>query len=190
MKSGTAIFVVESVAEAIKFYTEKLAFDIADMMVDEATGRNVVYVHLKKGKCSIMFRTPMNDESVEFSQIKHCIGRGAGVFAEMKKGIERYYEKCKLRGVKVVEELKDRPWGFKAFSIKDHFGFRLTFAQPIDVTAPITFAGYKVDMAKSEDVLLDDMVRYLKDFKITRRPAKKFAKHWLKKSKAPKIKKK
>lgn len=190
MKSGTAIFVVESVAEAIKFYTEKLAFDIAEMMVDESTGRSITYVHLKKGKCSIMFRTPMNEESVEFSQIKHCIGRGAGVFAEMKKGIEKYYEKCKLRGVKIVEELKDKPWGFRAFSIKDHFGFRITFAQPTEgAKAYVSFAGYRVDMSKSENVLLDDMIRYLKDFKITRRPAKKFAKLWLKKSKAPKSKK-
>jgi uncharacterized glyoxalase superfamily protein PhnB len=189
MKSGTAIFVVESVAEVIKFYTEKLAFDVADMMVDEVTGRAITYVHLRKGKCSIMFRTPMNDESVEFSQLKHSIGRGAGVFAEMKKGIEKYYEKCKSRGVKVVEELKDRAWGYRTFSIKDQFGFRLTFAQPIDGAKVSTFAGYKVDMAKSESVLLDDMIRYLKDFKITRRPAKKFAKLWLKKAKAPRSKK-
>lgn len=191
MKNSTPVLVVDSVETAIKFYTEKLAFDIAESMVhkEEHADNVFAYALLKKGKCVIMFRTPHVEELAEFSFIKRCASRCTGLYVEIKKGFDKYYQKCSKKGVQIVYELKEQPWGDRTFSIKDPFGFMLTFAQPIENFAAKDsnlFCGMPINLkdstgkAYTEKELTDKMVTHLKSFGILRRAAKKYAKTWLK----------
>ncbi|MCK4264961.1 VOC family protein [Candidatus Babeliales bacterium] len=183
MKSGKTVLVVDSVEDAVKFYSDKLAFDIVNLRTTEGN-RSLSFAELRKGKCYIIFRIPVVDELVEFSQVKYCMSRGAGMYADMKKGLEKYFERCRKKGVQVLQELKEQPWGEKNFVVKDPYGFKLTFAQSIEgfvPSEPNKFCGMTADSGKSG--VVEEMVQHLRNFGLSRRSAKKYAKAWLKKSK-------
>ncbi len=192
MKSGTIVLVVDSVDKAVKFYTEKLFFDIIELSVEKNEGAEdiISYAHIRKGKCFIIFRAPHIEELAEFSFIKRCSSRSVGIFAEMKKGIEKYYNKCEQKGLQIISPLKDSSYGYKEFSLKDPFGIKLTFAQALDTyKAPDEFLHSGInkkdvssDFAKNKE-LQEKMIKYLKSFGVLRRASKKYTKLWLKKAK-------
>lgn len=188
MKSGKPLFIVDSVEDAVKFYSEKLGFDVFELSAKREDSRCYLnYALLKKGKCFVGFRSPYPGELAEMSMIKHCAGRGAGVYIEMKKGFDKYLERCNKKGVLIVEQPKKQPWGEVTFSIKDPFGFRVTFAQALEVGEWIPtneFCGMgelKEPQGEEETTrMLEDMISWLKGFGLLRRVSKKFSKLWLK----------
>lgn len=187
MKSGELVLIIDSVEEGVKFYTEKLGFDLTDLKEGSEGEKHLVYAHLRKGKCGISLRTPCVEELAAFSFIKRCANRCTGFFIEMKKGIEKYYQKCIKKDLKVAVELKSTVWGYKIFSIRDPFGTILTFGEPIKQsgTPPLKFEefGMNIDreMVKAKknadiNAQIEKSVGYLKQFGISRRASKKFAK--------------
>jgi hypothetical protein len=107
----------------------------------------------------------------------------------MKKGLDTYYKRCVKKGVKIAIELKKTECGNMAFSIRDPFGTTLTFAEPCakDMPHPLNILGVPIDKnslkSKNSDYIkttLDQIINGLKDFGISRRAAKKFAKSKLK----------
>jgi uncharacterized glyoxalase superfamily protein PhnB len=188
MKSSEIIVVVDSVENAIKFYTEKLGFDIVEMVTKDGGGLapSVVFARIKKGKCFLRFRTPRISELAEFSFIKRCSSRSTGLHVEMKKGIEKYFEKCKRKNVPIVHELGQDANGVMRFSIKDPFGVKLMFVQkPKNYSEEITnnFHGIVIEedrISTSNTELLNEMIAKLREFGILRRAAKKYSKLWIK----------
>ncbi len=184
MKSSKIVLVVDSVEKAVKFYTEKLAFDIVDLQISKEGPEQILsYAYLRKGKCFLIFRIPKVEELAEFSFIKRCTSRCVGIYIEMKKGLDKYFARCQKKSIQVVSEPKNQDYGHKTFSIKDPFGVKLTFAQPIEgfTYKPKDFAGMSVDKSKGISVLQEEMIIYLKDFGVLRRASKKYSKLWLKK---------
>jgi lactoylglutathione lyase len=61
--------------------------------------------------------------------------RGYGIeIVLMVSNIEEYYHRIKdLKGIKIVAELKLRPWGVKDFRVEDPFSFYLRFTKSHDV---------------------------------------------------------
>jgi hypothetical protein len=182
MKSSELLIIVESVEEAVKFYTEKLAFDIASLEVSKENPNTLLSAHLRKGKCFINFRTPQVEELAEFSFIKRCASRCVGLWVEMKKGIDKYFQRCQKKNLKILAEPKDAD-GFRTFAIKDPFGNKLVFAQLIegkDAKPNAEFAGMRVTeqdiKSRKESDLLSDMIDHLRTFGVLRRAAKKYSK--------------
>jgi uncharacterized glyoxalase superfamily protein PhnB len=178
MKSSELLLIVDSVEEAVKFYTEKLAFDIASLEASKENPHTLAAAHLRKGKCFISFKTPQVEELAEFSFIKRCASRCIGLRAEMKKGIEKYFQRCQKKGLKVVTELKESD-GVKSFAIRDPFGVKLIFLQPSEGKMRVSsdFAGKPVDVrGRKETDVVNEMVEHLRTFGILRRAAKKYAK--------------
>jgi len=188
MKSSELVVIVESVEEAIKFYTEKMAFDIIDLKASSEHQNTLTSAHLKKGKCSISFRLPHVEELAEFSFIKRCASRCIVLVIEMKKGLDKLFVRCEKKGIKITSALKDAPGGYRTFSIRDPFGTKLVFSQlrqGYDQQVDWDFVGMKLaksDLEKSrEDDVIDKMVEHQRSFdKISRRAAKKYAKQKLK----------
>ncbi len=189
MKSGTTFLVVESVEKAVKFYTEKLAFDIVELATEKNSGEKeqVTYAHLRKGKCYLMLRTPHIEELAEFSFIKRCASRSVGIFVEMKKGLEKYFKKCEQKGVIIIQSIKNEDWGYKTFAIKDPFGLKLVFTQKLeDFKTPENFLHSDVNkdsltgIKEQDDSILERMIKYLKTLGILRRASKKYSKKWIK----------
>ncbi len=183
MKTAITTIMLESVQAAVKFYTEKLGLDIVELARDQQNPSLLFYAHLKKGKFHIMVRGAHPEEAVELSQIKHCIGRGTGIYVQMKKGLDKLYARCQKKGVTIASEIKEQFWGERTFEIKDPFGIKIMFGEPIEgaTQGPTRdFYGHEVDTSKSDDAIINDLAAHLKHFGITRRPAKKHAKQWLK----------
>lgn len=185
MKSSEFVLIVETVEEGVKFYTEKLGFDIVDLQESSENGRHLISARMHKGKCSIILRTPLVEELAAFSFIERCVNRCTGLYIEMKKGLEKYYQRCIKRGVKIVGELKKTECGNLAFSIRDPFGATLIFAEPCakGATQPFEILGITIDKdaLKSKNAAYikttsDQIISALKEFGILRRAAKKFAK--------------
>ena len=187
MKSGELVLIIDSVEEGVKFYTEKLGFDLTNLKEGTEGEKHLVYAHLRKGKCGISLRTPQVEELAAFSFIKRCANRCTGFFVEMKKGIEKYYQKCLKKDLKIATELKTTDWGYKTFSIRDPFGTIISFGEPIKQSIAPLFKledfGMIIDreMINAKkiadiNVQIENSVGYLKQFGICRRAGKKFAK--------------
>ena len=181
MKSSELVIIVDSVEEAVKFYTEKLAFDLVDAQASKENRNSLLSAHIRKGKCFITFRTPYVEELAEFSFIKRCASRCIGLYIEMKKGLDRYFARCRKKGLNVLSEPKDTPDGYRNFTIRDPFGIKLIFAQPregVVIKPNADFVGMNINLhsgAKEAD-LIADMIYHLKGMGILRRAGKKFAK--------------
>jgi uncharacterized glyoxalase superfamily protein PhnB len=179
MKSSEMLLIVDSVEEAVKFYTEKLAFDIVNLEASKENPSTLAAAHLRKGKCFITFKTPHVEELAEFSFIKRCASRCVGLRAEMKKGIEKYFQRCQKKDLKIVQELKEAD-GVKSFAIRDPFGVKLVFAQPIEgkeAKPSNDVAGKIIEIrGRKESDVVSELVDHLKTFGILRRAAKKYAK--------------
>ncbi len=182
------MLVVDSVEKSVKFYTEKLGFDVVDLHVEKAESQFLSYAEIKKGKCFIVLRTPSIEELAEFSMIKRLNLRGAGIVCDMKKGIDQYFQRCKKKGVTIISELKDQEWGIRSFVIRDLFGFKIIFEQKIANFKPKqrpTFAGFTVPLdngGKPSNAVatIEDMIRWIRGFGLLRRVGKKYSKVWLK----------
>lgn len=183
MKSSELLLMVDSVEEAIKFYTERLAFDIVDLQRNDSS-HNLLSARVRKGKCYVTFRTPFVEELAEFSFIKRCANRCSGLRVEMKKGLYKYYERCKKKSVTIAVEPKALPNGRRTFSLRDPFGMTLTFIEVgdgKDIRPDKDFVGMNLDTGHKEDeVLLDEMIHHLKGYGVLRRAAKKYSKLYLK----------
>ena len=187
MKSSEIIIVVDSVEEAIKFYTEKLAFDVVELSVNTHDANSLAFARLKKGKSFILFRVPQVEELAEFSFIKRCASRCLVIAIEMKKGLEKYYQRCMKKGLKFANELKDGGDGFVSFAIRDPFGLKIVFQQPVQGAKQLPLsdvAGLKLspqDLEKSrEGDTVDRIIDHLRSFGLLRRASKKYAKLALK----------
>jgi uncharacterized glyoxalase superfamily protein PhnB len=176
MKPGIMVLVVDTMDEAIKFYTEKLAFDIADIQVGPENDRQVSSVLLRKGKCFLIIRVPTVEELAEFSFIKRCASRCVGSAVEIKKGLEKYFERCKKKGVKISQELKEES-GEKSFSVRDPFGLKLVFYSVEDNKKRL------FNIKREEAQSIDAVIERLRDVGISRRVSKKFAKQVVKSKK-------
>ena len=181
MKPGISVFVVDSVERAIKFYTEKLLFDIVGLFLDPESKHVLRCVFLRKGKCFVGFRVPDVEELADFSVIKRSSTRGAGVYVPMKKGLDKYYERCEKKKVPSLSSIEPQSWGDRTFSLRDPFGIKLVFAEPIpNFEAPDKnmFCGMLVERA--DEQTQEEMIRLLKGFGILRRAGKKYSKLWMK----------
>ncbi len=190
MKSSELLVVVDSVEEAVRFYTEKLAFDIIDLQLNKENPNTLLAAHLRKGKCFILFRIPAIEELAEFSFIKRCASRCIGLHIDMKKGLDKYYERCLKKGLKIISEPKDMADGTRNFSLRDPFGIKLIFSQLQEgkkfTTSP-DLLGLHIDPKRKDENQINDMVDHLRKFSVLRRAAKKYSKLKLKQL-APKTK--
>lgn len=190
MKSGELVVVVESVREAVKFYTEKLSFDVVSLDTQEDRGDyTITAAKVRKGKCFIYFRTATVDELAEFSVIKRCSSRCVSMRIELKKGIEKYFAKCSRKGVTISPEIKNSPEkGTRSFSVRDPFGVKLEFVQ-VDAAFKqpdatnflgLPFRKQELSQTSTQNAYMEKMVAKLKKIGVLRRAGKKYARQWLK----------
>lgn len=184
MKTGELVVIVDSVEDAVKFYTERLAFDIASLQIDAENQHQLGYAHLKKGKCSIIFRKPTVQEFAEFTFIKRCSSRCVTLLVEMKNGLDKYFAKCSKKDVVVIQEPRDIKPGVRSFVISDPFGVKLMCIQTAEQNKPaeLNVLGVQLQRANlvnrkdAEKLYLEQIAAQLKRFGVLRRASKKYAK--------------
>lgn len=118
--------------EIAKDFYSKLGFGVVWERKPEAEKG---YLVLKRGNNILCF-WPGNEKVYEqsyFKQFPANTKRGYGIeIVIMVEEIELFYANTK-KFVKVVEELKVKPWGLKDFRIEDPFGYYLRFTEPHNI---------------------------------------------------------
>lgn len=194
-KVGKTLLVVESVEKAIKFYTERLGFSLTDVTIQRDGDCYISSADVKKGNVILVLKAPAIEELAEFGMVKRCSGRSTGVFVELNRGLEKYYARCKKKGVPVVSELHKNAQGNYTFTARDPFGLRLVFVEKLVGTLTVDaglFAPCNVQIPREkllsvdpkDKIAIDPFVDALKDLGLLRRVSQKFVRGWLKQIRA------
>ena len=113
---------VRNMQQAIQFCRESRGFKTG-MAFPEAD--NPEYVDLSKDGMDIMFM-PARDAGVGAEE---KLGVGVNLYMQIDGDIDEYYDELKHRGVKVVADIKDEPFGITDSTVEDIDGYKLTFNQ-------------------------------------------------------------
>ncbi len=117
---------VPDVAEAVRFYTEKLGFNLYRM---EQRDGQALFAIITLDRAAVM----LAHESL-YTAIGGSVSekRGAAIDVRiMVQDVDELYRRCRENGVTVVHDIADRYYGLRDFVIADVNGFRLRFASAL-----------------------------------------------------------
>jgi uncharacterized glyoxalase superfamily protein PhnB len=113
---------VRNMKQTIQFYRDSLEFKMA-MAFPNAD--NPEYADLSKDGMVIMF-VPTKNVGVRNRQ---KLGTGVNLYMQIDGDIDEYYSELRKKGVKIVVDIKDEPFGIRDFTVEDINGYELTFNQ-------------------------------------------------------------
>ncbi len=114
---------VRNMKETIEFYKNSLGFKMGMAFPDAS---NPEYVDLSKDGMVLMF-IPAQNLGIGSGE---KLGIGVNLYLQIDGDIDEYYAELKKRGVRVVADIKDEPYGIRDFTVEDVNGYKLTFNQP------------------------------------------------------------
>ena len=114
---------VRNMKETIEFYQNSLGFKMGMAFPDAS---NPEYADLSKDGMVLMF-IPAENLGIGGGE---KLGIGVNLYMEIDGDIDEYYNELKKRGVNIVVDIKDEPYGIRDFTIEDVNGYKLTFNQP------------------------------------------------------------
>jgi len=136
MSGASVLLVCRDVSESIRFYGEIFGFKTTVRF--PPTGADVVeFANLVLGENVVMFishaamledckRRGDAESPVIFS--KNMWGVGVNLYFSVID-VDDMYKKAKSRGVRMVYDIGDKPYGSREFTVSDNSGYLLTFAQ-------------------------------------------------------------
>jgi uncharacterized glyoxalase superfamily protein PhnB len=113
---------VRNMKQAIQFYRDSLGFKTGMVFPD---ADNPEYVDLSKDGMVIML-IPATNIGIG---AKEKLGIGVNLYMQIDGDIDEYCNKLKARGVKIVVDIKDEPFGIRDFTVEDIDGYKLTLNQ-------------------------------------------------------------
>ncbi|UCG10215.1 MAG: VOC family protein [Dehalococcoidia bacterium] len=133
---------VRDVRKTIDFYQNSLGFKLGMVFPDI---NNPEYADLAKDGMVLMFLPAKNLSIAE----KATRGIGVNLYMQIDGDIDQYYHELKKRGVNIVIDIKDEPYGIRDFTVADIDGYQLTFNQ-VSKTAKKCLS-CSMPMTKAED---------------------------------------
>lgn len=119
---------VEDVKRTLEFYEEKLGFEIGTVTPSR---ENPMFADVSKFGATLEFESleGINRNFRENERFDPRAKRGVGVifYIVVGKDIDRYYEELRRRGIRIIQEIADQPWGARTFTIEDVNGYRICF---------------------------------------------------------------
>lgn len=114
------MFESRSIPDTVEFYTKKLGFELASVKPED--GESELYfcsVFIGKKAEANFYFSKVSTESFRPSQAMVALGTSQ---------LDEFYVYLKgIPGVEFDENIEDKPWGFRQFTIKDNDGNLLTF---------------------------------------------------------------
>jgi len=111
---------VRNMKQTIQFYRDSLGFKIG-MTFPNAD--NPEYADLSKDGMVLMF---IPAENIGIGREEE-FGVGVNIYMQIDGDIDKYYNELKDKGVKIVVDIKDEPYGIRDFMVEDIDGYKLTF---------------------------------------------------------------
>jgi uncharacterized glyoxalase superfamily protein PhnB len=113
---------VRNMKQTIQFYRDCLGFSMGMAFPD---ADNPEYADLSKDGMVIML-IPTNNVGIGAEE---RLGMGVNLYMQIDGNIDEYYDELKNKGVKVMVDIKDEPFGIRDFTVEDINGYKLTFNQ-------------------------------------------------------------
>jgi uncharacterized glyoxalase superfamily protein PhnB len=113
---------VRNMKQTIQFYRDSLGFKIGMAFPD---ADNPEYADLSKDGMVLMF-IPAKNVGIG---AKEKLGIGVNLYMQINGDIDEYYSELKNKGIKIVVDIKDEPYGIRDFTVEDMNGYKLTFNQ-------------------------------------------------------------
>lgn len=133
---------VRNMKQTIHFYRDSLGFKMGMAFPD---ADNPEYVDLSKDGMVIMF---IKAKNIGIGA-EEKLGIGVNLYMQIDGNIDDYHNELKNKGVKIVVDIKDEPFGIRDFTIEDIDGYRLTFNQVSTAVKACMSCG--MPMTKVED---------------------------------------
>jgi uncharacterized glyoxalase superfamily protein PhnB len=113
---------VRNMKQTIQFYRDSLGFK---MGMTFPNSDNPEYADLSKDGMVIMF---IPAENIGIGR-ETKLGVGVNIYMQIDGDIDEYYNEFKNKGVKIVVDIKNEPYGIRDFTVDDIDGYKLTFNQ-------------------------------------------------------------
>jgi uncharacterized glyoxalase superfamily protein PhnB len=113
---------VRNMKQTIQFYRDSLGFQMGMAFPD---ADNPEYADLSKDVMVIMF-VPAKKIGIG---AKEKLGVGVNLYMQIDGDIDEYYNQLTKKGVEIVVDIKDEPFGIRDFTVEDINGYKLTFNQ-------------------------------------------------------------
>ena len=113
---------VRNMKQTIEFYKISLGFKRGMAFPD---ADNPEYIDLSKDGMVLMF-IPVENVGIGKEE---KLGVGVNIYMQIDGDIDEYYNELKNKGVKIVVDIKDEPYGIRDFTVEDIDGYKLTFNQ-------------------------------------------------------------
>ncbi len=115
------------VETSVRFYTEKLGFDLIRLEREAASGRErATFAAIAMGRAVLFVAHERLYSEALTAQ------RGAGIDVRvMVDDVDAIYRRATDNDVTIVHDIGDRDYGLRDFIIRDPDGFRLRFAAPV-----------------------------------------------------------
>ena len=140
MGTLSPLLAAKDIKETIDYYQNVLGFTVGMTFPD---ARNPEYVDLSRDGMVIMF-IPATQMGISGDE---QLGVGVNLYLQIDCNVDEYYNELTQRNVKIVNNIKDEPFGIRDFTIEDINGYKLTFNQ---ITARACMS-CGMPMAKLED---------------------------------------
>ena len=108
--------------QTIEFYKITLGFKMGMAFPD---ADNPEYIDLSKDGMVLMF-IPVENVGIDKEE---RLGAGVNIYMQIDGDIDKYYNELKNKGIKIVVDIKDEPYGIRDFTVEDIDGYKLTFNQ-------------------------------------------------------------
>jgi len=128
--------------QTIQFYRDSLGFKMGMAFPDAG---NPEYADLSKDGMVIML-IPATNIGIG---AKEKLGIGVNLYLQIDGDIDEYYSELRNKGVKIVVDIKDEPFGIRDFTVEDIDGYKLTFNQASKAVKACMSCG--MPMTKPED---------------------------------------
>jgi uncharacterized glyoxalase superfamily protein PhnB len=133
---------VRNMKQTIQFYRDSLGFQMGMAFPD---ADNPEYADLSKDGMVIML-VPAKNIGIDD---KEKLGIGVNLYMQIDGDIDGYYNELKNKGIKVIVDIKDEPFGIRDFTVEDINGYKLTFNQVSKAVKACMSCG--MPMAKLQD---------------------------------------
>jgi uncharacterized glyoxalase superfamily protein PhnB len=124
MGTLSPLLAVRNMKKTIEYYKNTLGFE---MGMAFPTADNPEYADLSRDGMVLMI-IPAENHGIN---VDEKFGIGVYLYMEIDGDIDEYYEEAKKKGAKIVEDIKDEPFGVRDFTIEDIDGYKLTFTNAI-----------------------------------------------------------
>ena len=113
---------VRNMKQTIQFYRDSLGFKMGMVFPD---ADNPEYADLSKDGMVVML-IPAKNVGIGSKQ---RLGIGVNLYLQIDGDIDEYRNELKNKGIKVVVDIKDEPFGIRDFTVEDINGYKLIFNQ-------------------------------------------------------------